>query len=238
MAIVGTSMLDPPADMVTVADFDLDGKQEYVVGRRTDPQLSVFSNLFSESPRQTTIALDNRPVALSSGDFDGDGSPELAVALIDARLELRTCDLALNFSLARSIALPSVACDLDAQTISGRLTLVVATSLSVHVIALDGRGLIRPKSSESVGAAANRLESLRQRWALESFFAPGMTLREREVVKLALHGLTARQIGAKLFITDRTVETHLAHAYGKLGVRSRFELIARLAEIEPPGRIA
>jgi DNA-binding CsgD family transcriptional regulator len=59
---------------------------------------------------------------------------------------------------------------------------------------------------------------------------PRMTARERDVVMLALKGMTARQIGAKLFIADRTVETHPAHAYSKLGVRSRFELIARLSD--------
>ena len=52
-----------------------------------------------------------------------------------------------------------------------------------------------------------------------------LTRRERDVVELAVQGLTARQIGSLLFIGDRTVETHLANAYGKLGVRSKMELI-------------
>ena len=64
----------------------------------------------------------------------------------------------------------------------------------------------------------------------EDLDPPGITARERDVVTLALKGMTARQIGATLFIADRTVETHLAHAYGKLGVRSRFELMARLSD--------
>lgn len=60
-----------------------------------------------------------------------------------------------------------------------------------------------------------------------------LTQREREVVHLALDGLQARTIGERLFIGRRTVETHLANAYAKLGVSSRVELL-RMAI---PGRV-
>jgi DNA-binding CsgD family transcriptional regulator len=55
-----------------------------------------------------------------------------------------------------------------------------------------------------------------------------LTKREREVVGLAAEGCSTRQIGQRLFIGERTVETHLANAYAKLGVSSRVEL-ARMA---------
>lgn len=58
-----------------------------------------------------------------------------------------------------------------------------------------------------------------------------LTQREREVVQLAVEGLTAREIGARLFIGARTVETHLASAYLKLGIRSRFFLIRKAKEL-------
>jgi len=51
-----------------------------------------------------------------------------------------------------------------------------------------------------------------------------LTRREREVTSLAISGLTAREIGARLFIGERTVETHLANVYAKLGIGSRVEL--------------
>jgi DNA-binding CsgD family transcriptional regulator len=60
---------------------------------------------------------------------------------------------------------------------------------------------------------------------LRPFKANGLTRRERDVAQLAALGYTAREIGERLFIGERTVETHLAHAYAKLGIRSKSELI-------------
>lgn len=53
-----------------------------------------------------------------------------------------------------------------------------------------------------------------------------LTEREHQVLVMAIHGLTSAQIGERLFIGRRTVETHLGRAYSKLGVRTKRELIA------------
>lgn len=64
---------------------------------------------------------------------------------------------------------------------------------------------------------------------------PGaLTDREREVTLLAARGHTAREIGERLFIGRRTVETHLANSYLKLGVTSKRELVRRADELDPP----
>jgi DNA-binding NarL/FixJ family response regulator len=52
-----------------------------------------------------------------------------------------------------------------------------------------------------------------------------LTEREREVLQLAARGLTNKQIGAKLKISDRTAQNHLANIFGKLGVASRTEAV-------------
>jgi two-component system, NarL family, response regulator NreC len=56
-----------------------------------------------------------------------------------------------------------------------------------------------------------------------------LTLRETEVLRLAAHGYTNRQIAESLSISVRTVETHRANLMEKLDLHSRVEL-ARYAE--------
>jgi len=53
-----------------------------------------------------------------------------------------------------------------------------------------------------------------------------LTHREREVLIVAAEGLTARQIGRRLGVQERTVTTHLARIYRKLGANSRIGAIA------------
>jgi DNA-binding NarL/FixJ family response regulator len=56
-----------------------------------------------------------------------------------------------------------------------------------------------------------------------------LTRTEVEVARLAGQGLTNPEIGRQLFVSRRTVETHLAHVFPKLGVCSRVELAAVIA---------
>jgi DNA-binding CsgD family transcriptional regulator len=57
----------------------------------------------------------------------------------------------------------------------------------------------------------------------------GLTSAERRVAALVAEGRTNREVAAALFVTERTVASHLTHVYAKLGVRSRTELARRLA---------
>ncbi len=58
--------------------------------------------------------------------------------------------------------------------------------------------------------------------------ADALTASERRVAELAADGLTNRDVAQALFVTTKTVETHLGHVYRKLGVSGRDELGARL----------
>ena len=63
-----------------------------------------------------------------------------------------------------------------------------------------------------------------------------LTRRQLEVARLAAEGYTAAEIGRRLHVGDRTVESHLAGAYSKLGINSRLQLI-RMADqlgVPPP----
>ncbi len=54
-----------------------------------------------------------------------------------------------------------------------------------------------------------------------------LTQQERQVVGWLLRGLGNRHIAAALVVSEKTVESHLGHAYEKLGVHSRSQLLAR-----------
>jgi DNA-binding CsgD family transcriptional regulator len=53
-----------------------------------------------------------------------------------------------------------------------------------------------------------------------------LTQAELDVVCLVVEGLTNREIGQRLFVSPRTVQTHLAHVFDKLALRRRSELAA------------
>lgn len=58
-----------------------------------------------------------------------------------------------------------------------------------------------------------------------------ITSRELEILPLLADGLTTQQIGTRLGISPRTVETHVAKLYRKLGVHSRLQAVARAATL-------
>lgn len=56
---------------------------------------------------------------------------------------------------------------------------------------------------------------------VESPASTGLSPREVEVLRLVASGLTNAQIASELFISPKTVSTHLVNIYGKLGVTTR-----------------
>ncbi|HEX5936917.1 MAG TPA: response regulator transcription factor [Actinomycetota bacterium] len=58
-----------------------------------------------------------------------------------------------------------------------------------------------------------------------------LTAREQQVLELLSDGRTMRQIATRLGISPRTVETHVAKLYRKLGVRTRVQAVSRAATL-------
>jgi DNA-binding NarL/FixJ family response regulator len=56
-----------------------------------------------------------------------------------------------------------------------------------------------------------------------------LTSREREIADLVAHGRTNHEIADRLFLSEKTIETHLSRVFGKLGARSRAQVAATVA---------
>ena len=59
-----------------------------------------------------------------------------------------------------------------------------------------------------------------------------LTPRESEVLELLAEVSTASELAKRLFVSTRTVESHLSHAYRKLGVRSRPDALEAYAAMK------
>jgi DNA-binding CsgD family transcriptional regulator len=86
----------------------------------------------------------------------------------------------------------------------------------------EGAGL----SIDEAIACAQRRHGERKRpasgWA-------SLTPTERDVVRLVAEGLTNSDVATRLFVSPRTVQTHLTHVYAKLGLTSRVQLAQEAA---------
>jgi DNA-binding CsgD family transcriptional regulator len=65
-------------------------------------------------------------------------------------------------------------------------------------------------------------------WLTGAFSAIPLTPRERQIAALAAEGHTDLAIAGRLHISTRTVQTHLAHVYAKLGINRRSDLASHL----------
>jgi DNA-binding CsgD family transcriptional regulator len=61
-----------------------------------------------------------------------------------------------------------------------------------------------------------------------------LTAAEERVARLVATGLTNQQVSASLLVSPKTVEAHLGRAYRKLGIHSRAELGAHMAQHQQP----
>lgn len=66
-------------------------------------------------------------------------------------------------------------------------------------------------------------------WALPTMSTDILTDRERSIGLLLGAGLTNREIGKRLYLSENTIKTHLRQMYVKLGVRNRTEAAMAVA---------
>ncbi|GAA4904714.1 regulatory LuxR family protein [Actinomycetospora succinea] len=157
------------------------------------------------APRALALAL------LTRGLVGGTVEPlREAVTLLGptpARLELARTHVELGASLRRAN-----------QRVAARAELAVGQDLAARC---GADGLVERARQELHAAGARP-----RRVAVTGVGA--LTAGERRVAELAADGLSNREVAQALFVTTKTVETHLGHVYRKLGVTGRDELATRL----------
>lgn len=156
-------------------------------------------------------ALGDLVAALAHDDAALAASSARVFAGLGYRLWLGRAQLALGRALARENTAAAVAAVQEASGV-----FAACGAAWHHRRAIDTLRALGSRGRRAAAAAAG---------------PGGLTARETEVARLAAAGMTAREIGETLYIGERTVETHLANAYGKLGVRTRRELVQRAVEL-------
>jgi DNA-binding CsgD family transcriptional regulator len=101
------------------------------------------------------------------------------------------------------------------------------------------RGYVESGQPGLVGASApargsgNSVEPGQPGWLRSSDcgWQVGLTRTEEVVVDALLDGLTNREMAARLHVSIKTVEFHLANAYRKFGVRTRLQLARKIEDV-------
>ena len=108
--------------------------------------------------------------------------------------------------------------------------------LAEALVATGDRGAARAHAAEAA-TAAERMHAAPLRSAVAATVAGArlsatadaggtvLTTREREVLALVAEGLTNREVGRRLFISEKTVSVHLSNLMAKLNVSSRTEAV-------------
>ena len=92
----------------------------------------------------------------------------------------------------------------------------------------DGERAVDPELEQAAVMALGRFaQQAREGSEVEA----SLTGRELEILAMVSQGLTMQQVGRRLGISPRTVETHVAKLYRKLGVRTRVQAVARAAHL-------
>jgi DNA-binding NarL/FixJ family response regulator len=218
---------------------------------RTEPPLAVSRVLVVEDHpvlrSVITIACEQAPDLEVVGEVE-DGTTALEICrrlkpdlmVLDLMLagELQGLELA---RIVRSEKLPIKILVLTARTDDETVFDSVAAGVDGYLEKTAGvrsiaESLRRVASGERAFSPAHQRGAIaelgrRAHEARERTAGVDVTARELEVLEQAALGLTVGQIGTRMSLSPRTVETHLANTYRKLGARNRVQALAKASEL-------
>ena len=99
---------------------------------------------------------------------------------------------------------------------------------AVLVRVAAGDRVVPPELERTLVDELGRLARQAREW---SSVGSAITRREREILVLLAEGFTTQQVGRRLGISPRTVESHVAKLYRKLAVSTRLQALARAASL-------
>jgi DNA-binding CsgD family transcriptional regulator len=155
------------------------------------------------APRALGMALHAAALAQPSGRAEALGEAVEVLERADAQLELARVLVDLGAEIRRA-----------RRPVDAREPLRRGAELALRC---GAHAVVRRARDELLASGARP-----RRVALQG--AEALTPSERRVAELAAAGRTNREIAQELYVTEKTVEGHLSHAYDKLGIRSRSAL--------------
>lgn len=107
---------------------------------------------------------------------------------------------------------------------SGYLLKDVGTDTLVRTIqnVVAGKSILDPKVTAKVLNEFSRLSYMQ-----ESYEKPLLSQRERQILKMISQGYSNKEIGIKLFISEKTVKNHITNIFRKLEVSDRTEAVVK-----------
>jgi DNA-binding NarL/FixJ family response regulator len=177
-----------------------------MAARLDDPELPVFTGLVALARAHVLRADD--PAAAAALAEDAERRLTEGGRRLDAGRALLTAGLAHAAAERADLARERLREATDVFAACG------ATALAAQAIRERRRLGVRVPAPATAGGQAG---------------SHGMTPRELEIAKLVAQGFSNQRIAAELFVSVRTVETHLSRVFAKLGVTSRTGVAATLA---------